>query len=157
MDILQTILKDTYTLSQLKHRLHILRSKLSQSFFGGEIISSLSPSDTIWIQSIPPEFFALFNKDNYSKLISDTELSLSKIKMLTVYLAFETNDEVLGAIGIKARQLFGEAFLLDIKYNPELIAGCAFSWNGIYKDYSIHSKILEKKEIISANFKKFIQ
>lgn len=155
--ILSTFLKDTYTLSQLKHRLKILRIKLSQQFFGGQSEDTLSPLDLKWFDSIPKELLSLFNKDNYSRLISDMELSLSKLQMLTVYLPFEANDDALKDIGTKSRQLFGEQFLLDIKYNPELIAGCALSWKGIYKDYSLHARIEERKQVIGESFKKFIR
>lgn len=155
--ILESILKNTYTLSQLKHRLKIIRLKLSQAFFGGEANQMLSPADIAWLETVPEDSFAFFNKDNFSKLISDIELSLSKIQMLTVYLPFEANDDALKEIGVRSRQLYGANFLLDIKYNPELIAGCALSWKGIYKDYSLHARIEERKQVIGASFKKFIQ
>lgn len=156
--ILETILKNTYTLSQLKHRLKILRIKLSAAFFGeGQQAQSFSPQDNDWLNSLPKELLTAFNNNNFSRLISDIELSISKIEMLTLYLPFETEDEVLKQIGVKSRELFGQNFLLDIKYNPQLIAGCALSWKGLYKDYSVHAKINERRQLIAQNFKRFIR
>lgn len=155
--ILETILKDTYTLYQLKHRLKVLRAKLSKEFFGNQMEENLPPSDLKWFDSIPKEILSLFNNSNYSDLISSVELSLSKIQMLTLYLPFEANDDAIREIGARARLFFGEQFLLNIKYNPELIAGCALSWKGIYKDYSIHKRIEDKRQMLTESFKKFIQ
>lgn len=156
-DILSTILKDTYTLSQFKKRLKILQSYFQQQFFHSLATESLTPKDSLWFKSLPKSFMESFSKDNLSQNLGSLTKKISSMQILTVYLPIDVTDEALDQIGSKVRNLFGEKFLLDIKYNPNLIAGCALSWKGIYKDYSLHSKISERRLAILQSFKKFLR
>jgi len=166
-NILATILKDTYSLSQLKHRLRILKSNLLKTFFGG--ITSTSeeskptsevthPEDSNWLKSLPQSFYQQFNKDNVYQIFSDLEKMTTNLPILTMYLAFEPDEATLNQLGTFVRQTFNfPLLLLDIKINPNLIAGTALVWKGIYKDYSLHAKIEEKRNEISQGFKRFLR
>lgn len=155
-DLLNFLLKDSFTLSQLKNRLRILRSALSVKFYGGSQLEKPPLEESSWLNSLPESFLQSFNKDNLSEIIEGLETQINKLEVLTIFLPFDTTDEGLTQIGIYTRNTFGKVLLLDIKYNPLLIAGCAMSWKGIYKDYSLHSKIQERKQTIIENFKKFL-
>lgn len=155
-DLLNFLLKDSFTLSQLKNRLRILRSALSVKFYNGQQLDRIPIEDSTWFNSLPESFLQSFNKDNLSEIIEELETQINKLEVLTIFLPFDTTDEGLTQIGIHTRNTFGKVLLLDIKYNPLLIAGCAMSWKGIYKDYSLHSKIQERKQTIIENFKKFL-
>lgn len=153
---LEMILKDTYTISGLKSKLRILRAYFSKIFFGAADLV-LNEDDTLWINSLPKDFLAKFDKNNITQKIAELEKEMGQLQLLTVYLPFEVNEEAISSIGSKARGLFNPELLLDIKYNPALLAGCALSWKGIYKDYSLHEKVAEKKLEISQSFKKFLR
>ena len=155
-DLLNFLLKDSYTLSQLKNKLRILRSALSVKFYEGSQLEKPALEDSSWLKSLPENFLQSFNKDNLSEIIEGLETQINKFDVLTVFRPFDTTDDGLTQLGIHARNTFGKVLLLDIKYNPLLIAGCAMSWKGIYKDYSLHSKIQERKQTIIENFKKFL-
>lgn len=155
--ILTTILQNTYTLTQLKHRLNILKSFLINSFFSNQTQVSLPPSDLNWLKSLPPSFYQQFNKDNVYQIFADLENNIKSLQPLIVYLSFEADDSSTSQIGIFARKTFGSILLLDTKFDPNLIAGVALSFKGIYRDYSLRAKIEERKAEILEEFKKYLR
>ena len=158
-EILNIILKDTYSLTQFKHRVRLLKSNLLETFFGGgsENLSSVT-QDSNWLKSLPASFYQKFNKDNVYSILADLEKTTTNLPILTMYLAFEPDDASINQLGVLTRQTFGLSFLLlDIKFDHSLIAGAAFSWKGIYKDYSLRAKIEELRNEISEGFKKFLR
>lgn len=157
-EILNTILQNTYSTSSLKHRLSILKEYLLQIFFNAEAKLKLQASDSAWLKSLSPDFLKNFNKDNVYKLFENLDHQISSMKILTLYITFETDETSLSQIGEMARKTFtNPSLLLDIKYDPKLIAGAAFSWNGLYRDYSLRAKIEERKLVILESFKKFLR
>lgn len=157
-DILAIILKNTYSLAQFKHRVRILKSALLKAFFGSnEANAALPPSDLNWLKSLSAQVYHKFNKDNVYQIISGLEEQCTKLPTLTMYLTFEPDEATLGQIGSFARQAFGPMLLLDIRFDPNLIAGTALSWKGVYKDYSLKARMEEKKAEILEGFKKFLR
>lgn len=155
-EVLSIILKDTYALSQLKHRLRILKYSLLKAFFGGEN-PAYSPQELHWLKSLPDNFYYKFNKDNVYQIFTEIEKEINKLKILTMYLTFEPDEITLTQLGTYVRNNFGQTFLLDIKLNPSLIAGTALAWKGVYKDYSLRSQLQARKEELLAEFKKFLR
>lgn len=156
-DILTTILKNTYSLTQLKHRLRVLKSTLSSRLFGGESKEEFATSDSTWLSSLPPQFMGQFTKDNLNEIFTQLETKINGLKILVLYLPFDADEQTLTQIGEFARKTFSNLIVLDMKFDPNLIAGAALSWNGVYKDYSLRSKIAEKKGEILESFKKFLR
>lgn len=155
--ILDTILKNTFSLTSLKHRLRILKSYLEANLFGSKETEAPIKEDSDWLKTLPPPFYQNFNKDNVYQIFSQLEHKISQYAVLIIYLTFVADEAVLSQIGQKARKTFANpALLLDVKYDPKLIAGTALSWKGMYKDYSLHSRIEEKRGDILESFKKFL-
>ena len=153
-DILTTILNNTYTLTQLKHRVLVLKSYLEQQFF---MTDKAQTQPDLWIKTLPTDFLTKFNKDNLSSIFQGLEEEIQKIQALTLYLTFDPDETTIMSIGEFVRRTFGSLILLDIKYNPNLIAGAAIVWKGIYKDYSLRSKIEQKKPEVLQSFKQFLR
>lgn len=157
-EILAVILKETYSLSQLKHRLRILKSNLLRAFFGGNQDEPVSPEDLNWLKSLPREFYQKFTRDNIYKIFSDLDDAVLKLATVTLYLSFEPDKSTIFQIGSFARKTFNApSLLLDIKLDPHLIAGAALSWKGVYKDYSLRSQLALKKRELWEEFKKFLR
>ncbi len=152
---LNIILQNTYTLSQLKHRISALKAFLEQQFFGG--IKDLSQIDINWINSLSPTFLQNFNKDNLASVFEGLQRQITQLQTLTLYLTFDPDIESIQQIGEFARRTFSPLIMLDIKYDPNLIAGTALVWKGVYKDYSLRSKIDARKGEILESFKKFLR
>lgn len=155
-EILAIILKDTYSLSQLKHRLRILKSSLLKVFFGGQDLS-FSPAELNWLKSLPNQFYQKFNKDNVYQIFAEIEKETNNLKTLTMYLTFEPDEATLSQLGNYVRANFSQTLVLDIKLNPTLIAGTALVWNGVYRDYSLKAKLESKKAEILQEFKRFLR
>lgn len=169
-ELLPAILKDTYSLSQLKHRLRILKSNLLRTFFGGKDSTpgveksdytpgvNISPDDLNWLKSLPLQFYQKFTRDNVYKIFSDLDDAAHNLKILTLYLSFEPDNAALSQIGSFTRSTFGlPALLLDIKLDPHLVAGAAISWKGVYKDYSLRAQLEVKKKQLWEEFRKFLR
>ncbi len=159
MDILNTILTNTYTQTQLKHRVRTLKSYLEKALFTTDrSLKDSSQSDLNWLNSLPGTFYKNFNKNNIYQLFTEVEREIEKLPTLIMYLAFEPNDEALSILGPMVRKTFeNQSLLIDIKIDPALIAGCGLSFKGVYKDYSLRAKIEVKKEQIMENFKQFLR
>lgn len=158
-EIFSTILNETFTLTQLKLRLRILKSHLLNTFFGSDSPAEpLNQLDLDWQSSLPKTFYQHFNKDNVYDIFKDLESSLNQLQVLTIYLVFEGSDQISKELGTVARKTFNKpSLLLDIKYDSRLIAGCSLVWKGVYHDYSLISKIEGKKAEILQSFKKFLR
>ncbi len=158
-EILNTILKDTYSLSSLKHRLRVLKANLLQEFFAGTTENTpLMTSDLNWLKSLPAGFRQKFTKDNVYEIFSTLEKNITNLKILTMYLTFEPDETTLPQLGTAARTTFSlPSLLLDIKINPNLIAGTALSWKGRMRDYSLKAKLEEKRPEIAQEFKRFLR
>lgn len=153
--ILDTILKDSFTMYDLKRKVRILKTYLFNTFYGGQNEqTALEQSETSWLKSLPQDFYSSFNKNNVSQIITDIEAKIKQIQPLVVYLPFSTTDEACAEIGRFVRKTFSNSLIIDTKFDSKLIAGCALSFRGIYKDYSLRVRIEEKKTEILESFKK---
>ncbi|MBI2597077.1 F0F1 ATP synthase subunit delta [Candidatus Daviesbacteria bacterium] len=150
------ILNNTYSITQLKHKLSILKSYLLQTFFGGPQ-PALNPKDEAFLKALPESFLKQFNAGNVYKLFKEMEDQINKLPVLIIYLTFETDDESLAQIGQFIRKNLSSPVILDTKYDPGLIAGAALAWKGVYRDYSLRAKLEEKKGEILGSFKRFLR
>lgn len=155
-NILATILKDTYTLRELKGKLNVLKAYLEDQFFNSSLKKEFSVNDLAWLKSLPPTMLESITRDNINNIFLGLQKQIGTLKVLTVYLAFEPDAQSLSQIGSKVRQSFPTLSLLDIKYDPSLIAGAAFVWNGTHRDYSLKSAVGLKRDKILENLKKFL-
>lgn len=156
-NILTIILKDTYTLSGLKHRIRILRAYLENALFGGGQKTDFSPQDFAFISSLGQVDLGQFTKDDLYQKFQNFEAEISKLPILTIYLPFESTDASSLQIGSYIRKSFNRIMLLDPKFDPNLIAGCSLVWNGVYRDYSLRAKIEQRKEEILESFRGYLR
>lgn len=158
MDILSTILKTTYTLRDVKHRIRILKSFIEQKLFGSaKNIETLASEDTSWLQTLGPDFMAQFNKNNVTAAFEEAEQAIEKSEAVILYLPFQTDQATVDQLGVWFRQNLAKGFIFDIKLDPTLIGGCALVKGGIYKDYSIKSRIHEQRDQILTEFRKYVR
>lgn len=156
--ILEIILKDTFTQNLLKHRVLIAKSYLLKAVFGNVHSMELDQKDMDWLNSLPDSFYKKFNKDNIYQIFEDLEKRIDLLPTIIIYIPIESTDEVSSKICSFVRKTYqNPLIILNIKYNPTLIAGCAISWKGIYRDYSLKSKIEERKNEVYESFRKFLR
>lgn len=157
MTTLDTILTNTYTVQDLHHRVRLLKSHLERILFGQAHPEELSPEDLSWISSLPEIFISQFNKDNISSSFSQLEGQIKALTPLVVYLAFEPKQEQIEVIGQWFKKNLAKLPVFEIKIDPGLLGGVALVNGGVYKDYSLKSRMQEQGETILAEFKKYIR
>lgn len=161
-EILNTILKDTFSLAQLKHRIRILKSNLLRTFFDNQpshiYEGVLSHQDLNWLKSLPSDFYQQFNKNNVYQIFSSLDDNSANLPILIMYLTFEPDEATLNLLGLFTRKQFNNpSLMLDIKFDPNLIAGIALVWKGVLRDYSLRLRIESKKSEILEGFKRFLR
>jgi F0F1-type ATP synthase delta subunit len=154
--ILDKILINTYTMSSLKRRLKALKSRLSEQFFGGDTNKEMVIEETNWLNTYGVQFLSDFQKETFYQSIGKIEQLVNQIKPLTIYISFPADEESIKNIGIKVRETYSQKVVIDLKYDPDLIGGCAFIWNGVYRDYSIRNTLKLDREKLLESFKSFL-
>lgn len=156
--LLNKILEKTYTVNDLARRIRYIKQIAENQVFNSlnNTIESFQ-NDAEWINSLGGDFFKSFNRENVYELTEALEKSVNSMKKLVLYLPFELPPEQTVEIGQKLRQDFGPNFIFDPKINPNLIAGCALVWNGVYHDYSVHGRIQEKQSDILSVFRTYVK
>lgn len=147
-NILNTILKETYTLQQFIRRVRLLKDYVNTSLFKGvnaqiDLNNLTSNSNDLnWLRSLPENgFFNQFNNQSFNQIFDYLDQTIQNQKPLLIYIPFEMPDDEIAKMGGSLRTSYGGKFLFDLKYDPSLLAGCSLVWNGLHKDYSIKKKI----------------
>lgn len=161
--LLDQILSETYTQTEALDRLRSLKNLVLVQLFGHGAketkvdLNQPGSSQTTWLISLGADFLKNFNRDNVYQTFDELEKEIKSIKPLTIFLPFEMSEEALIKIGKYLRSSFGSNFLFEVKIDPELIAGTALVWNGIYKDYSVRQKIVENRGKILAMLQEYLK
>ncbi len=157
MDLLNQIITNTYTLPDLRHRIRLLRSFVEDAIFSnGRLIDKLEPEDQAWLKTLPQGFEKNFNTKSFYTEFKKLEEDSKKIIPLIVYLSFNAGPETAAQIAQYARRLFDPNLMVEIKLDPLILGGCALSWKGVYRDFSLRTVIDDKKQDILTSFKRYI-
>ncbi|MBI3486106.1 hypothetical protein HY025_04155 [Candidatus Daviesbacteria bacterium] len=155
--ILNTILKDTYTQTQLNRRLRLLKESLNNQFFGVKNNLFIELEDQNWLDSLDKTIFSQFSQENFNAQFQKLEELGKQIPVLSLYLSFDPPLEEIAKLSNYFRTNFSPNFLFEIKLDPNLVAGSALVWKGVYKDYSLRKYIDDQKERLISEFKQFIK
>lgn len=160
-NILSQILASTYTSSRLTKRLRLLREYLNQSFFSKKYDFSsqsyVDKEDLEWIKNLDEQFLKQFKAESLDQTLDSLLEEAKKLPVLVIYIPVDFPDEEINRISQNVRQNLNKTILIDFKLDPTLLAGCAFVWNGVYKDYSLRKKIDANRESILAQLKGFMK
>lgn len=158
-ELLDRILASTYSMTDAIRRLRSVKQFLINQLFASAIseFSADTQADTAWLSGLGADFFKNFNQNNVYQLIEEIDKELKKVQPLVIYLPFEMPAGEVVRVGLYLRKTFGPTFLVDIKIDPNLIAGCALAWNNSYKDYSLRVKISENKLKILEIIKSYVK
>ncbi len=156
--LLGIFLANTYSTYQARTRLLVLKQHLETRFFN-KAQGSQDPANITWLQSLGEDFFHEINQMNAYQVLGNLEKEIKKMSTLTLFIAFSMPDEEVNRLGVWLRMVMitRPNLLLEIKIDPNLLAGCALSWKGIYRDYSLRQRIETNKEKIIANLKNYLK
>lgn len=153
------ILTDTYTARKLQKRLRVLKGYLLSKLFNStlsEVDQNELNEEKEWFDSIDQKLIEQINKDTVYQLFTNLENKIKQIRLLTIYVAFDLPKDEITRLGRTLRHTYGNDFLFDIKFDPNIIAGAAFVWQGVYKDYSVRSLIGQRKQEILSEFRHYV-
>ena len=157
--LFHAILTDTYTARKLRKRLRVLKMFLLGSIFHSPIQplqEAEIEEEKEWFQSIDVDLLSQITKDTIYQVFEHLEARMNGMKLLTIYVAFEMPKEEITRLGKTLRESYGQTFLFDIKFDPNVIGGAAFVLNGVYKDYSVRSMINSRKQVILSEFRNYV-
>lgn len=166
-NLLDLILEGVYTQTDSLRYFRLFKEASVQKLFGSlqdpqstprssEPID-LSDEEKAWLDKMITSTKSSINTKNITQVFSDLEKEIKEVEVLTVFIPFEMPRDEVKRLGMYLRQTYGSKFLMELKYDPKLIAGCAFSWKGIYKDYSLHQRMLDNQNQILQTIKKYIK
>lgn len=93
-------------------------------------------------------------KDNYEQAFAKAREELQTIEPLNMYLAAELPEEEMAKILVRLRQDYGPKFLVEVRLDGGLIAGCALAYKGVLKDYSLRARLGENRETLNKELMK---
>lgn len=172
------LLAETYTKAQLLRRLRVLKDFVDFRLFNLtpdqtklplqvqiDLFLALHQKDLIelnllrqeghWLMSLGQEFFSQFNLDNHTQNVRTLEQFADQISPIIVYLPVELPEKNQLELGSWFKQNLNLKQIFEIQFDGNLIGGCALSFNGTYKDYSLKSKIDQNKDKIISSLKEF--
>ncbi|MCL4367552.1 hypothetical protein M1563_05300 [Patescibacteria group bacterium] len=154
-DQINIFISTVYGKSEATRQLATLKSYLLNRLFSNDqsMLTSLEPEQIRWMQSLGEDFYQGINQTNVYQILQAIEEHLAQLEPLIIYLPFVLPDAQLPNLGKYARNLFGPECLVEIKFDPDLIAGPALVWKGVYKDYSIKQKLADHHQEIMDSLK----
>lgn len=153
MTLVQTFFSTTYSISQARVRLRLIRDYMLNHFFKNDKSIIQDP----WLISLGDSFYQGFSENNVYENLKTIEQEIESLEPLVIYLTFDMPEAEINRLGVWLRENIKTNLVFDIKIDPALIAGAAFSWRGRYKDYSLKASIEDKKERIVKNIKSYIR
>ena len=174
----EKIMKTTFTKNQLLRRIRLLNDFISFRLFRPEGIQSKDLREQImkffathskgsageldviaqeadWLNSLEESFFARFTKENFNVAFDSLEKELSNAVPVILYLPFFMPEVRQLEVGKWFKDNIGPHMLFETNFNPNLVGGCAVSYRGEMRDYSILGKIDANKQLIINNLKSF--
>lgn len=156
-NLISIFLNNTFTTSDIKRRLLILKAFIYSKFFGSTFTQSdFNQDDLKWLQTLGDQFFVNFTKTNSTFELEKLGEDLKKIPVLTIYIPFETPEAESQRLGTWLKTNIEPSVIFETRIDPDLIGGSALSWKGIYKDYSLRQTLSERRSEILGTFKEFI-
>ncbi len=155
--ILDQVLKDSLTLTEANKKLRVLKTFISDRIFNSNLKDEDVEAESEWLNSLDKQLLDRFTEKNLNKTFEKALEKLQQKGVLVIYFAFEPSRDLLLDVANWLRKNISPTLLFDSKYDPTLIAGCAFVWKGVYHDYSIRGKIADNRKVLLEMFKRSVK
>lgn len=126
---------------RLEEEVDLLLKKIYETKEGA-FEEALEKSVRSWVSEEIKMAFAenQIEKEGFLKGVKE---ALNKLKILKLTLAFEPVEETLDKIHSWVLREIGEGVVIEIAFNPNILAGAIIIYEGKYKDYSFRKKFEE--------------
>ncbi|MEK7611421.1 MAG: hypothetical protein AAB486_03575 [Patescibacteria group bacterium] len=159
--LLETILTNTYSTADLRNRLTLLREFLEDYFFTPHEHPNLifllneffvkkdeSRDEFNALNAWGYGLYSQFTKENLYPALDSIEKSAADLPTVTLFLPFAPTPYETPRLGKWLRSNVDPRALMEVKIDISLIGGCAVSYKGIYRDYSLKYYLLRSKVAI---------
>jgi hypothetical protein len=153
--LLDTILASTYVKADVLRRLRIIREYLEQRFFTpGEkkdlpeflATQNVTTNEKDLIIGWGVAFFTSFNKENAYDYLEHMNTRVKDLPTVNMYVPIGLDSGQTVKIGLWVRANVDKEALVEIHVESTAFGGCAFAWNGVYYDYSLHHYMHKKMD-----------
>lgn len=156
--VLDEILKDTYTLETFKKRYQALKETLQVQIFDSKEKNEDYKAEDEWVGKFDKKLLSQISSNSLSGISRYIDKYLSSLNILSIYFVFMPDPGQTKEIGEWIRSnLKNPGLIYDVKIDTSLIGGCAMVYKGIYKDYSLKAKIARGKPALLGEFKKYLK
>jgi hypothetical protein len=164
-ELLKTIIKNSYTTSEVRRRLRLVREYLEDRLFKG---ASLTIADFLAKQNTDPidvtaigewgnEFWVNFTKENAYKVLDGLNLEVKKLPVYSLYIPYVPEGAEGAKLGKWFRDEIGPEVILDLHTDPMLLGGAAVVRQGMFFDYSIRYYLQQKRWEIEKIIGKYLE
>jgi hypothetical protein len=155
-EMTDVIMRTSYNKTDITRRTRLLREYLEQVFYAGAdvdmvktLLAHQATTDDIEVfLAWGDTFFKSFNKDNMYKVIARIEELVKKMPSIPLYIPYIPVPAEAIKIGKWFRRNVGDKILIDLHTDPTLLGGCAFVWQGTYRDYSLRHYMMKRRKQI---------
>jgi hypothetical protein len=174
----EKIMKTTFTKNQLLRRVRLLNDFISFRLFSPEGIQAgdlraqimkffavhakgnageldVIAQEADWLNSLEESFFSHFTKENFNIAFEALEKELKDAVPVILYLPFFMPEKEQQEVGSWFKKNVASHILFETNFNPSLVGGCAVSYRGEMRDYSILGQMEANKQIIIDNLNTF--
>lgn len=163
--LIQKVIDNSYTKTDITRRTRLLREYLEKTFFTPEmhemtkfLITRQATTDDIdTFLSWGEDFFNTFTRDNIYSIMSDIDDRVKHAPIVVLYIPYDPVPAEVVKLGKWFRRSVSAGILVDLHTDPSLLGGCAFVWKGMYRDYSLRYYMLKKREEIHKLISEYVE
>lgn len=167
-----TILKNTYSVTDLYTRLDMLQRFFEHYFFEsgepkgerGKLFSEFykdADADVrfhvdavaVWDGTA----FESFTEQNLHARMQELKQAIAAVPMLTLYVPAHFTSAQIEPIGIWCRAYVQSNVLLDLHVDPDVVGGCAFVHNNAYHDISFSYFVEKERAALMQLVQKYVE
>ncbi len=159
--ILQTLLQNSYTHSELLHKVGIIKEFLEFIFFTKdrsevdkslikewESEGSVEQKGLALLKTFSEDFWKLFSRDSFYKVLDSVSEDIKELSVFPLVIPVDLPEQNIVEIGKWVRSEIDKKMLLDIDIDQSLSVGCQFVWEDRLHDFSLsHFFNKQQKEI----------
>lgn len=158
--ILDELLKDTFTLEVLRKRYQVLKKKIELDVYHqkDDVVDAHDKDSDKGLEGFDVSLLKEVKSSDYSKVSEYIENFIKNLEALSIYFVFVPDEAQIKEVGGWLRtSLKNPRLIFQVKVDPALIGGCAIAYKGVYKDYSLRSKISDNKVKLIEEFRKYFR
>lgn len=157
--VVQRMLANTFTKSDFYRAADIVHEYLEHAFYNTDDSDDTNHTQSIVafatkrgevgsaqrIEGWGEAVLETFTRDNFYDRLREIKEEIESLSELVLYVPVAFGQEELSMIGSWCRENIDRELILSVSVDPGVSGGCAFVWNGTYRDYSL-DYFLKKKE-----------